>query len=388
MRIALLTTPFFQDADEVTRIDSKGNKTKGKDKIIFGGAEKMTIDICHLLQEIGHVVTVYQPFIGANKVFTKMYKGIPFVMIPNDPRSWKHHTCPDLNWKFNELSALDELRIYFASYLCFPEAKSPCITISHGIYWDNIQGGSPINCLTENERKEFFKRQMQGFKDADVCVAVDSNIRKVLQAIEPGSEKRTKIIYNYVDTEQFVPAQNRAERERLNILFPRRLTAIRGSTEVTKAFMKLPEYDFTLVGQSHDEQAQEGFAKAHADKKNVKITWRPTDEMVELYQDADISLVPTISTEGLSLSLLESMSCGLPTITTPVGGLGDAVIDGYNALIYDPNHEDLSQYIEYLASDKELRDKMGKRAREIAVECFDITRWRNQWRELIRQFGG
>jgi len=30
----------------------------------------------------------------------------------------------------------------------------------------------------------------------------------------------------------------------------------------------------------------------------------------------------------LSLSLLESMASGLPVITTPVGGLGDAVIDG------------------------------------------------------------
>ena len=43
-------------------------------------------------------------------------------------------------------------------------------------------------------------------------------------------------------------------------------------------------------------------------------------------RNADISVVPTMASEGLSLSLLESMACGLPIVTTPVGGLGDAVI--------------------------------------------------------------
>ena len=109
--------------------------------------------------------------------------------------------------------------------------------------------------------------------------------------------------------------------------------------------------------------------------------------MPEVYNQADISLVPTISTEGLSLSLLESMASGLPVITTPVGGLGDAIIDNYNALIYDPNHDNICDYIQALAEDEETRLKMGKRNREIAVECFDIEIWKARWRNLLSQFG-
>lgn len=386
MRIAILSTPFFHDAEEVIHVKDNGEKYKGKDKIIFGGAERYLIDLCMLLQSMGHIITVYQPFKGIKSPFAKVYKGITFVMIPNDPRSWEYHTCTDLNWQFNELSALDDMRIYFAQYLSWPNAISPCITLSHGIYWDNIQGASIINNYNDIQRKEFFKRQLYGFTAADVCVSVDSNVRKVIQAIDPAAIKRMQIIYNYVDTQQFTPAPKTWEG--INVLFPRRLTALRGSTEVTRAFMKLPEYNFTLVGQSHDEQSQDAFSQAHRDKKNVKVTWKPTDEMVQLYQQADISLVPTISTEGLSLSLLESMSCGLPVITTPVGGLGDAVIDRYNALVYDPNHEDLTHYIRLLAEDEELRFKMGQRSREIAVECFDMEIWKAKWRNLISQFGG
>lgn len=385
MRIAILSTPFFHDCEEVTHLEKDGNKREGKDRVIWGGAERYLIDLCELLQKQGHVITIYQPFPNINNSFRKVYKGITFVMIPNHG-GWEHHTCIDLNWQFNELSALDDLRIYWATYLAFPHAKSPCITISHGIYWDNIQGSSTINALNDVQRKEFFKRQLYGFTQADVCVSVDSNVKKVIQAIEPGADKRIQIIYNYVDTDKFTPKEK--DWEGINVLFPRRLTALRGSTEITKAFIKLPQYNFTLVGQSHDEKSQQEFVNAHKDRKNFKFDFKPMDGMEEMYKNSDISVIPTISTEGLSLSLLESMSCGLPIITTPAGGIGDGVIDGYNALVYNPNHEDLAEYIDYLAQDEELRNKFSKRNREITVECFDKKLWEAKWLNLIKQFGG
>jgi glycosyltransferase involved in cell wall biosynthesis len=112
------------------------------------------------------------------------------------------------------------------------------------------------------------------------------------------------------------------------------------------------------------------------------------EEMPEVYQQADISVVPTRACEGLSLSLLESKSCGLPVVTTPVGGLGDAVIPNYNALIYDPNYGGLGECIDFLAGNLDVREKMGKLNREIAVQSFDIKIWRERWKRLIQGFGG
>jgi glycosyltransferase involved in cell wall biosynthesis len=385
MKIAILSGPFFHDCKEVTRI-IEGKPVRGTDRIIYGGAERLLIDLCELLQSMNHTVTVYQPFNGINKPFSKQYKGITFVMIPNSGQSWSYHTCVDLNWQFNELSAMDDMFIYFATYLAFPHAKSPSIAISHGIYWDNVQGNSIINTFTDEQRKEFFKRQLYGFTGPDVVVSVDSNVRKVIQAMLPGAEKQIQLIYNYVDTEKFVPVEKTWEG--INVLFPRRLTALRGSTEITRAFINYPQYNFTLVGQAHDESAAQAFAAGHKNRGNVTFTHKETDEMPDMYKNIDISVIPTIASEGLSLSLLESMSSGLPVITTPVGGLGDAVIHGYNAIVYDPNHEDLGQYIDYLAKNPDLREKFGKRNREIAVECFDIEIWKSHWRNLIQQFGG
>jgi glycosyltransferase involved in cell wall biosynthesis len=383
MRVAILSGPFFHDCKEVTRI-IEGKPVRGTDRIIYGGAERLLIDLCELLQSMNHTITVYQPFSGINKPFAKQYKGITFVMIPNDGRSWTYHTCTDLNWQFNELSAMDDMRIFFATYLCWPHCPPNSIAISHGIYWDNIQGNSIINNFTDEQRKEFFKRQIYGFTAPDVVVSVDSNVRKVIQAMLPGAEDKIQIIYNYVDTQKFVPVEKTWEG--INVLFPRRLTALRGSTEITRAFINYPQYNFTLVGQAHDENAANVFFKAHGNRKNVTFTHKETDEMPDMYKNIDISVIPTLASEGLSLSLLESMASGLAVITTPVGGLGDAVIHGYNAFVYDPNHEDLGQYIDYLANNLDIREKFGKRNREIAVECFDIEIWKAKWTALINAF--
>jgi glycosyltransferase involved in cell wall biosynthesis len=384
MKISILTGPYFHDCKEVTR-EINGQKVHGQDRIIYGGAERVLRDLCALLQEDMHDIVVYQPFPGISAPFSKQYKGITFVMIPSNS-GWEYNTNTDLNWQFNEYSALSDLRIYFCTYLSWPNAVPPCITISHGIYWDNIQGDTIVKNLSEEQRREFFKRQLYGFTQADMCIAVDSNVRKVIQAIEPGSERKIHIINNYVDCSKFFPAEKKTWNG-INVLFPRRLTVLRGSTEVTKAFMNMPQYNFTLAGQAHDDAAAQAFFKSHENRKNVKFIHKEMDDMPEVFRQADISLVPTISTEGLSLSLLESMATGLPTITTPVGGLGDACLPGYNCLIYDPNHEDICDYIQALAEDEETRIKFGKRNREIALESFDISLWKARWRQLLAQFG-
>jgi len=283
---------------------------------------------------------------------------------------------------FNEMAIFYDVAIYFATFLCHPYVVSPSISISHGIFWD--YPSHAIRNSKVDEQEEFFRRQLYGFTAPDVCVAVDTNIRKVLAAMEPGSESRVHVVYNFVDTEKFKPAPKTWEGTR--VLYPRRLTILRGCNEFIKASRELPDYEFIAVGQAADEGMGKQVAAWGETTSNLRFVWKPMEGMEEVYQGADISVVPTRASEGLSLSLLESMACGLPVVTTPVGGIGDAIIDGYNALVFDPNHENLTGYIRYLAENEDLRRKFGERNREIAVECFDIEIWREKWRNLLRRF--
>ena len=83
MRIAILTSPFFHDVKEITRMVDGKNPSKAKDKIIFGGGER-SYRLMPIVTEDGHTVTSIPTVFGINTPFTKTYKGIPFVMIPNN----------------------------------------------------------------------------------------------------------------------------------------------------------------------------------------------------------------------------------------------------------------------------------------------------------------
>jgi glycosyltransferase involved in cell wall biosynthesis len=371
MRIAILNPVFFREIEEI----------HGKDSLIHGGAEVYFVALCKFLQSEGHHVDVYQAMPEAKNPIKKVYKGIPIICI-NPMGGWLYGTNVALNTVFNEFAQFYDLRIYFVTFAAWPVALSPCITISHGIFWDFPQ--DPYKNMTDTERKEFMRRNMYGFTNADICVSVDSNVRKFLQAYEPGSESRVHVIYNFADTEKYYPGNKTWDG--IRVLCPRRLTIIRGCNDFVRAAREHPEYKFISMGQAHDADAQKNFADFYK-SSNLEVTNAHMDDMPEVYRQADICVVPTRGAEGTSLSAIEGMASGLPLITTTVGGLGDLVIPGYNALVYDPNHESLSDYVSAMAEDKTMMEVMGRRNREIAVDCFDIKIWQAKWRNALMQLG-
>ena len=67
--------------------------------------------------------------------------------------------------------------------MAYPHTVRPSIALSHGIYWDYPY--SDAQAGDEPYRKEFMQRQLRGFTNPDVVVSVDSNTKRVIQAI-PG----------------------------------------------------------------------------------------------------------------------------------------------------------------------------------------------------------
>ena len=79
-----------------------------------------------------------------------------------------------------------------------------------------------------------------------------------------------------------------------------------------------------------------------------------------LYDTADALVLPSYA-EGLPMSVLEAIGKGLPVVSTNVGGIQEAVIDGENGFIVAPGDvEQLSERLETLLKDAVLREKMGK----------------------------
>lgn len=100
------------------------------------------------------------------------------------------------------------------------------------------------------------------------------------------------------------------------------------------------------------------------------------------YWEADIFVLLSCR-EGLSNALLEAMACGLPIIASRASGMRDAVEEGRNGfLIPFGDEEALKEKLDLLCTRADLRKRMGRESRRIAVERFSMERVGRMYEEL------
>lgn len=87
--------------------------------------------------------------------------------------------------------------------------------------------------------------------------------------------------------------------------------------------------------------------------------------------------------EGMSNTILEAMSCGLPVIVTKVGANSELVVEGQNGLLIpSDNHLALAEAISTLAENSHLRLQMGEAGRARIERDYGIARMVHEYSDL------
>lgn len=95
-------------------------------------------------------------------------------------------------------------------------------------------------------------------------------------------------------------------------------------------------------------------------------------DVASLMADLDLFVLSS-TTEGVSLTLLEAMSCGIPIVATNVGGTPEVVVDGTTGyLVPSKNPEALAERMSDILLDSNLGKRMGRAGRERVVDKFSI----------------
>lgn len=90
-------------------------------------------------------------------------------------------------------------------------------------------------------------------------------------------------------------------------------------------------------------------------------------DVVNICAQADIYVMPSYR-EGLPVSSLEAMYCGLPLITSNIRGLTDVNKENINGLLCSPNdHKGFASAIRQLIGNPDLRKKLGDKNRSDVI---------------------
>ena len=146
--------------------------------------------------------------------------------------------------------------------------------------------------------------------------------------------EKIHIIPGGVDTDEFKPTLSKSEaRAKLGwdpdrkILFtPRRLVHRMGIDRLLAAMIEvrkeIPDVWLGIAGKGPLAEQLEQQIQTQGLQDHAQLLGFVPDELLSVaYQAADITVVPSISWEGFGLILVESLACGTPAISTPIGGM-------------------------------------------------------------------
>ncbi len=79
------------------------------------------------------------------------------------------------------------------------------------------------------------------------------------------------------------------------------------------------------------------------------------------------------------MSVLEAMSYGLATVSTPVGGIPQVITDGVNGIMFPVDDVDaLATKLENLMSDTSYKEMIGIQGRARIKDAFSLTAFMNR----------
>ena len=193
--------------------------------------------------------------------------------------------------------------------------------------------------VPHSKRPALRKRLMRTLKAADRVFSVSDSLRRL--ALQLGvADARTEVVGNGVDTDRFQPVDRAEARRKFNLPADAKILISVGALVERKGMHRVidvlpallerhPGLHYLIVGGA----SPEGDNRAELDAQVARLGLAervhllgalPPDELKWPLSAADVFVLATRN-EGWANVFLEAMACGLPVVTTDVGGNAEVV---------------------------------------------------------------
>lgn len=202
-------------------------------------------------------------------------------------------------------------------------------------------------------------------------------------------------IYNGVDQHRFrpgkavVPRAGFADGEHVVIGTVGQLRPEKNQRLLIDAFAKLARRQprladrlrLVIVGDGPGSEALQRQAEATGLGDQIWLAGARHD-VPDLLRSFDVFVLPS-KTEGISNTILEAMSSGLPVVATDVGGNGELIVDGQTGLLVPADDsEAMAGALERYLTEPVLRTAHGEASRARVLERFSLDAMVGAYTEL------
>jgi len=268
--------------------------------------------------------------------------------------------------------------------LALPYALEAALFYRKAKYFHTVHNIADKEAAGFMGKAEKFAYTFTGF----VPVAISDYCRDSIVDYYGINKERIPVIYNGIDTQRFACKKEYTKRKTdiLRFISIGRMQPVKRHLLMVEAFSEISkEYkNIELVFLGDGELRAEVKKKISELGLEKRIILRGVVKNVEKeLNDSHIYLMCS-DYEGLPLSILEAMSCGLPVIATKAGGTID-VVDSKNGILCNIGDRDqIANAMKKMIDNNDMREKMAESSLNRA-NAYDISICAQQYGQLFKK---
>jgi sugar transferase (PEP-CTERM/EpsH1 system associated) len=247
----------------------------------------------------------------------------------------------------------------------------------------------------KNRKYNRLRRMAGGFVRR--FVAMSDDLAQWLENEVRIPQWKIRVFYNGVDTERFRPGGKRldlaptgfADENSIVLGTVGRLEPVKDQVTLVRAFLRALELRpglsrrlrLVMIG---DGDLRREIENILMEAKASHLTWMPgfKENASDYYGLFDVFVLPS-KREGISNTLLEAQSCGLPVIATDVGGTPEIVAHGRAGMLVPPgNVQAMAEAILRYVEEPALMRRQGLAARERMEQEFSMAKMLANYEKL------
>lgn len=261
----------------------------------------------------------------------------------------------------------------------------PGVTVVHGEHGRDMTDPDG-SILRRNVCRRLFSPRIKKY------IAVSADLEFWLSKKVRIPNNKIVLIPNGVDTERFRPHRDPLLRKELGIAENAfvvgtigRLDPVKNHAGLIRSFTELARTSrnvrLVIVGDGPEKVTLKALIRSLGVDSLVVIPGYRSDTE-RFYNIFDVFVLNSFA-EGMSNTILEAMSSGLPVICTRLNSNTELVQDGVTGCLLPAGGErELAEALSMYKNSPELHDNAGLNAREVILKSFSVSRMLNQYMDL------